>query len=427
MSQVTERSHLSELRRDLHQRPELAWREFYTTSRIIDELERIGVDELYYGKDALAPEHRMAVPNEGELEASLERAREAGARSDVLEAAAGGYTGAVAVLEQGEGPTIGLRVDIDGLPRAESQEEGHLPVREEFRSLHDERMHACGHDAHVATGIGVLEALKESDFSGTLKVFFQPGEEQVAGGKAMAESGHLEDVEYLFAIHVGLDHPTGEVVAGVDGFLAVSGFLASFSGTPAHAGGKPNEGRNAVQAMADAISALYAIPRHEDGPTRVNAGRVGGGTASNIVPEEAFIEGEVRGQTTELMEYMSERATRVLRGAAETHSCSVSIANEGEAPSAESDAALADLVLDAAQENDAVDTPTDRDTLGGSEDATYLMRKVQENGGEATYVAIGTDHPGGHHTANFDVDERSIDIGVDVLTESILDVASSPP
>ena len=217
------------------------------------------------------------------------------------------------------------------------------------------------------------------------------------------------------------------MVAGIDGFLAVSGFLATFSGVPAHAGGKPNEGHNAVQAMASAVSDLYAIPRHEDGPTRVNAGRVGGGTASNIVPEEAFIEGEVRGETTELMEYMSERATGVLRGAAETHGCSVSIANEGEAPSAESDAALAGRVLDAARENDAVDTPTERDSLGGSEDATYLMRKVQENGGEATYVAIGTDHPGGHHTATFDVDERSIDIGVDVLTESILDVAANPP
>lgn len=243
----------------------------------------------------------------------------------------------------------------------------------------------------------------------------------------MAESGHLDDVEYLFAIHVGLDHPTGEAVAGIDGFLAVSGFLATFSGTPTHAGGKPNEGKNAVQAMASAVSNLYAIARHAEGPTRVNAGRVGGDTASNIVPEEAFIEGEVRGETTELMEYMASRVIQVLRGAAEMHDCEVTIANEGEAPSAESDAELADFVFDAAQENDAVDTPTERDSLGSSEDATYLMRKVQEKGGKATYVAIGTDHPGGHHTATFDVDERSIDIGVNVLTDSIRAVARTSP
>jgi len=427
MSNATDRSHLSALRRDLHQRPELAWREFYTTSRIVDELERIGVDDYYYGKEAIAPEHRMAVPDERELEASLARAREAGARSDVLEAAAGGYTGAVAVIEKGEGPIVGLRVDIDGLPRAESSDEGHVPVREGFRSRHEGRMHACGHDAHVAIGVGVLEAVKESDFEGTLKVFFQPGEEQVAGGKAMAESSHLADVEYLFAVHVGLDHPTGEIVSGIDGFLAVSGFRATFTGAPAHAGGRPNEGKNAVQAMATAISNLYAIPRHADGPTRVNAGHVGGGTASNIVPEEAFIEGEVRGETTELMEYMSTHATRVLRSAAEIHDCSVAIANEGEAPSAESDRELADVVLDVARENESVDTPTERDSLGGSEDATYLMRKVQEGGGKATYVCVGTDHPGGHHTATFDVDERSIDIGVDVLRDSIRAVATNRP
>jgi aminobenzoyl-glutamate utilization protein A len=427
MSDATNRSHLSDLRRDLHRQPELAWREFYTTSRIIDELERVGVDELYYGREAIAPEHRMAVPDESELEGSLARAREAGARSDVLEAAAGGYTGAVAVCRQGEGPTVGLRVDIDGLPRAESNAESHLPTREAFRSIHDERMHACGHDAHVAIGVGVLEAVKRSDFSGTLKIFFQPGEEQVAGGKAMAESGHLDDVTHLLAVHVGLDHPTGEVVAGIDGFLAVSGFRADFAGVPAHAGGKPNEGKNAIQAMASAISNLYAIPRHEDGPTRVNAGQVGGGTASNIVAEEAFIGGEVRGETTDLKDYMSSHATRVLRSAAEMHDCEVAIANEGEAPSAESDRDLAGVVLDVARDTEGVDTPTDRDSLGGSEDATYLMRKVQDNGGQATYVCVGTDHPGGHHTATFDVDERSIDIGVDVLADSIRAVATGSP
>jgi aminobenzoyl-glutamate utilization protein A len=60
-----------------------------------------------------------------------------------------------------------------------------------------------------------------------------------------------------------------------------------------------------------------------------------------------------------------------------------------------------------------------RDDLGGSEDATFLMRRVQETGGEAAYVAVGTDHPGGHHTATFDVDERSLRIGVDVLADSV--------
>ncbi|PSP71611.1 amidohydrolase [Halobacteriales archaeon QH_9_66_26] len=393
--QQTRHDALVDLRRDLHRHPEPAWREFYTTSRIVEECERIGVDELLVGPEVLADGERNAVPDDDELRRWHDRAREVGAREDVLDRTEGGYTGAIAVLERGEGPTVGLRVDIDGLLREEATDDDHAPVQEGFRS-ETEGMHACGHDAHATIGIGVLEAIAErssagnqnashsddiaeSDFQGTLKVFFQPGEEMIA--------------------------------------------RADFEGVPAHAGGKPNEGENAVQAMATAIQNLYAIPRHDDGPTRVNAGMVGGGTATNIIPEAAFIEGEVRGETTELMEYTRERAERVLDHAAGMHGCSVDLSTVGEAPSATSDHELVDVVLDAATRNDAVDTPTEHDDLGGSEDATYLMQRVQDNGGHAAYVAVGTDHPGGHHTATFDVDEESIAIGVDVLTESILEIA----
>jgi aminobenzoyl-glutamate utilization protein A len=424
--QQTRHDDLTRLRRDLHRHPEPAWREFYTTSRIVEECERIGVDELFVGSEVLADGERTAVPDDEELREWYDRAREAGAREDVLERLEGGYTGALAVLERGEGPTVALRVDIDGLPREESESDEHVPAKEGFRS-ETGAMHACGHDAHATIGIGVLEAIVESDFEGTFKLFFQPGEEMVAGGKPMAKSGHLDDVDYLLATHVGLDHPTGEVVAGIDGFLAVHHFRADFSGASAHAGGKPNEGDNAVQAMATAIQNLYAIPRHEDGPTRVNAGMVGGGTATNIIPEEAFIEGEVRGETTELMEYMRERAERVLESAAEMCGCSVEISTVGSAPSATSDAELVDIVHAVATEADIVESPTERDALGGSEDATYLMREVQQNGGRAAYVCVGTDHPGGHHTATFDVDEQSIGIGVEVLTDSILWIAAQEP
>ena len=419
--------HLIELRRDLHRHPEPAWREFYTTCRIVEELERIGVDDIYVGREAIDPDERMAVPDSSELVEWFTQAREAGAKQDVLDRLDGGYTGCVAVLRRGEGPTVGLRVDIDGLLREESREETHVPASEGFRSEHEGAMHACGHDGHATIGLGVLEAIKESDFSGTLKVFFQPGEEMIAGGKAMAEGRHLADVDYLLALHLGLDHPTGEVVAGIDGFLAVSHLHAEFSGEPAHAGAAPNEGENAVQAMATAIGNLYAIPRHQDGATRVNAGQVGGGTASNIVPEHAFIEGEVRGETTELMTYMRERADRVLRGAAEMHGCEVDIETKGRAPSARSDAELADVVSTIASGVEGVDRVLERDALGGSEDATYLMREVQKNGGYAAYVGIGTDHPGGHHTATFDLDERSIGIGIDVISGAIEEIAATRP
>jgi aminobenzoyl-glutamate utilization protein A len=410
---------LRSLRRDLHQRPEPAWREYYTTARIVEELRELGVDDITLGPDLLADGERLGVPDDEELESWLDRARDQDVDEDMLDQIAGGYTGAMATVERGSGPTIALRVDIDGLPRKESDSDDHTPVADGFRSQNEGYMHACGHDAHVTLGLGVLRLIQDSAFEGTLKVVFQPAEERIGGGKPVAESGHLDDVDALIAVHIGLDHPTGEVVAGVDGFLAVSQVDAEFTGESAHAGGHPNRGRNAVQAMATAVQNLYGISRHEDGPTRVSAGHVGGGTASNIVPEDAFINGEVRGETTELMEYMREKAYRVIEHAAEIHECTVDIEESGSAPSATSDDLVVDHVETVATDNGRVDSVLRRDELGGSEDATYLMNRVQEQGGVAGYVGIGTDHPGGHHTATFDVDERSLPLGVEVLSNAI--------
>lgn len=428
MDYAVDRDWLVSIRRDLHRRPEPAWCEFYTTARIVAELEALGVDDILVGSEILAADERDAVPDDDELAEWFERARETGVDEGVLNRLEGGFTGAIAVVHgssgaaDGEdaGPTVALRVDIDGLPRQESNDASHLPAAEGFRSVTEGAMHACGHDAHAAIGLGVVRAFLETDFEGTLKVIFQPAEEQIGGGKPIAESGHLDDVDALIAMHIGLDHPTGEVVAGVDGFLAVSHLTARYEGEGAHAGGHPNRGRNAVQAMATAVQNLYGIARHEDGATRVNAGKVGGGTASNIVPEDAFIVGEVRGETTELMEYTRERAVQVLESAATMHDCTVDVERGAEAPGAESDQEVVDCVANVAANNDRVNSLLRRDELGGSEDATYLMQRVQNRGGIAGYVGIGTDHPGGHHTATFDVDEDSLVIGVEVLAASLL-------
>ncbi|MFB6220717.1 MAG: amidohydrolase [Halolamina sp.] len=417
------------LRRDLHRHPEPAWREFYTTARIVEELERIGVDELHLGEEAYAEfeGERSPLPDGEELETWRSRARDAGADPGVLDRMGEGYTGAVAVLRMGDGPTIGLRTDIDGLERTESDAEDHHPAAEGFRSEVEGMMHACGHDAHATFGVGALAAVKDSAFSGTLKVFFQPGEEKGAGGEPMAKSGHLNDVDYLYAVHVGLDEPTGTVVPGISEFLAVSGARAEFDGVAAHAGGRPEAGRNALLALATAVQHLYAIPRHHDGATRIGVGPAGGGTASNVVPEEAFLEFEVRGATNTLHDHMKEWATRVVEHAAGLHGCEVDLRWGGFLPTAPSDEALSQVVEDVATASDRVSDTTYFDSPDGSEDATFLMREVQENGGLACYLGIGSDLPGGHHTDTFDVDEEALDIGVDVLAETVLETERRQP
>jgi aminobenzoyl-glutamate utilization protein A len=109
------------------------------------------------------------------------------------------------------------------------------------------------------------------------------------------------------------------------------------------------------------------------------------------------------------------------------HGCDVEVTPQSRAPSAVSDEAIANVVAEVAAADDRVTSVLDRDDLGGSEDATYLMQRVQEQGGLAAYVGVGTSHPGGHHTGTFDVDEESLDIGIAVLSEAVVELAKRRP
>jgi len=409
-----------DLRRRLHRYPEPFWREFHTTSLLVDALEEIGVDEIHVGRDALDVDERLGVPDGAAIEEWRERAASEGAREDVLAATEGGATGVVGVVRAGDGPTVGLRVDIDGLYQQESADPGHRPAAEGFRSEHDGLMHACGHDASTAIGLGALERVQEVDFGGTLVVFFQPASEIEGGGKPMAAGPHAEGVESLLVVNVGFGHPTGTVVAGMEGMYAIERFRATFEGESAHAAKSPAEGRNAIQAMTAAVSDLYAIPRHADGPTRVNVGTVEAGRATNLIADRATIEGEVRGETTALLEAMQDRAERVLEGGARLHDCAVTSETIGEAPSADSDEALADLVHTVLETTAGVTSPVRRAAFGTGEDAAWLMNAVSDRGGQATHVVVGTDHPSGHHTPTFDVDETSIELGVETVVRTAL-------
>ena len=420
------RDRLASVRRRFHRHPEPAWREFLTTATLVEEIRSIGVDELAVGPDAYDPADRMAVP-EADLGPWVERARDRGADADLLDRMSGGNTGAVAVLDRGEGPAIGLRVDIDGLFIEESTDADHDPVDEGFRSEIDGTMHACGHDVHMTWGLAVLEAIAESDFEGRLVVFFQPAEETGGGGHPMAESAYADGLDYLLAVHVGLDHPTGEVVAGIEKPLAMAHLDATIEGTSAHAGKAPNEGDNAMHAMGTAIVNAYGIPRHADGMTRVNVGKAEAGTASNVIAERAHMEAEARGETTELMEFVKRRFERTVRAAATMHGCRGTVDVVSESPRADSDPELQALVSGVAEGVDGIDTVLPAADFGASEDATFLMERVQEDGGLATYMIVGTDHPTSHHTPTFDVDERSIRHGVDVLVGAIRDLERRHP
>ena len=128
---------------------------------------------------------------------------------------------------------------------------------------------------------------------------------------------------------------------------------------------------------------------------------------------------EVRGETADLNEYMLAKVHRIIDHAAGMHDVECDTALYGKTTTFESDSSLVDIVVQAANSVEDVEIVVDREDLGASEDASYLINEVQKNGGKATYVGIGASNPYGHHTSRFDIDEDALPLGVNVLSETI--------
>jgi aminobenzoyl-glutamate utilization protein A len=416
---------LIRIRRDLHAHAEAGWTEFRTAALVVQTLTDLGWN-VTYGPSVFHPDFRAGVPSAKELEQHMARAIAWGADPAVVQAMAGGHTGVVATLTSGEGPTVALRFDLDALDAVESTAAEHRPVAEGFASKNPVAMHACGHDGHVAIGLGVARVLmaQRDQLRGTIKLIFQPAEEGVRGGRAMAEAGVVDGVDYLLGAHLGFGaQETGMVVAGTNGFLATSKFDAVFTGVPAHAGAAPEQGKNALLAAAAAALNLHAISRHAGGASRINAGVLQAGTGRNTVPATATLKLETRGETTEIDSFMAAEAQRIIRAAAAMWDVDVRIAPQGSAAGATSDMDLAAVVARAAAESPLVTQVVDQRGLGGSEDCTWLMQRVQQQGGKAAYLMIGSKIAAPHHDFKFDFDEASLVIGVDVLVRSVLTLA----
>jgi aminobenzoyl-glutamate utilization protein A len=316
---------------------------------------------------------------------------------------------------------------MDALEMEESTSPDHRPVREGFASVHEGTTHACGHDGHTAIGLGIAEVLMgvQDQIHGRVKLIFQPAEEGVRGAKSMVTAGVVDDVDCLLGHHLFSGWEVGEIAGGMGGYLATSKFDALFTGAPAHAAAGPQVGKNALLAAATAVLNLYAIPRHREGATRINVGRLEAGTGRNVICANAHLVIETRGQTSELNAYMYAYAMRVLEAAAQMHDCRLEIKAMGSAQSADSDRGLAARVEKVARETGefSIRPP---ETGGGSEDYTYMMARVQERGGQATNIGIGADLGGwGHHTAEFDIDERALAKAIKLLALVTLDIMNT--
>ncbi|GAA4714614.1 amidohydrolase [Brevibacillus fulvus] len=404
------------LRRDLHQHPELGFTEFRTAAKVVEQLTALGY-EVLYGQDAIDGESRRGLPSPEVLEDAYQRALRDGANPQIVEKMRGGYTAVIGILKgKAPGPTVAFRFDMDALPILESTDHDHYPQAAGFRSLYEGNMHACGHDGHTTIGLGLAEKLADGNFSGTVKLIFQPAEEGVRGAYAVVQKGMLDDVDYLFCHHLGTNVPLGEVHGSCAGFLATTKMAAYFEGVSAHAGASPEQGRNALLGAATALLNIHAIPRFSTGETRINVGVLEGGTAANIIPQSARMVVETRSATEEVNQELERRVRNIIAQSAAMHELNYRIEVIGAAIPIHSDQELAELAIEEAKQVEGFTAfQVGAANSIGSEDASFMIRRVQERGGKATYMVIGTDIPAPHHHPKFDIQEEVLPRSVKLL------------
>ncbi len=396
-------------RRDLHKHAEVAWTEFRTGSYVAKTLTELGY-QVRVGADVHDEAAMMGVPSKADLEKHMQRAIEQGADKTWVAQMSGGKTGVVGVMKFAKpGPVVALRVDMDANDLSESTEDKHRPFKEGFASINKGAMHACGHDGHTSLGLAVAEVLAglKDQLAGTIKLIFQPAEEGVRGAKAMMTKGVVDDVKYVVGMHLGVNlRKTGQVACRTEGFLATTKLDATFTGIPAHAGAAPETGKNAILAACTATLNLHAISRHSQGISRINVGVIQGGSGRNVIPANAVIKVETRGVNSEINEYVYNEAVRIIEASALLQGCKVSMELMGGAAGCDNDAELVERIRKVAERQKLLPEILPSGNIGGSEDCAYFMERVQQKGGQAAFVMIGTELAAGHHDSFFDFNEE---------------------
>jgi amidohydrolase len=375
------------IRRDLHMHPELGFEEHRTASIVAARLRHLGYDVF---------EHI-------------------------------GKTGVVGVVRgQQPGRTIMLRADMDALPIAE--ETAH-PYRSQFEG----KMHACGHDGHVAILLGAAALIADGrdNLAGTVCLVFQPAEEGQGGARAMIEDGLFErfGIERAYGLHLSSKYPSG-ILGFRDGpmYASSDSIEIEVQGIGGH-GSAPHDAVDPIYTSANFITALQQIVTRQIDPLEpavVTIGSIHGGTIHNVIPRTCHMLGTVRTFSEGVRQRMSERIERVLRSCCDASGAQYAFryidrypvtANDGDQTRYAASLARTLLgdhaVVEAAQ-------------LMGAEDFSFYAQRVP-----ACFYTLGvqsgehTAHP--HHSSLFDIDERALPTGVAMMAALAFDAPRSAP
>ncbi len=414
-------SKLVEYRRNFHRHPEPGWCEYRTTFIIYKKLNELGYS-LKYGKDITEDKSRFGMPDNKTLKYFEKLALESGVDKEFLDEISGGYTGVIAELELGEGPTVAFRFDIDCIPVQETNSKDHLPNVLGFSSNNDGYTHSCGHDGHMSIGLVFAEIIAKNKelFKGKIILIFQPAEEGVRGAKAIIDKNVLPKIDYIFGGHLASSTSLGRknsFAAGTTDLLASRKFDVLLKGKASHAANSPENGINALLTAVNIINGFNCIPRHSKGSTLINVGTLNAGSSRNVIPENAQMQVEVRGKSNELCDYMFNEARNIVENVSKASRCQYKIVEEGSALAEECSKDLVDRVYDIVDKMGIYNSIHKVKGLNGSEDYTHLMKYVKDKGGQATYMLWGAEMKDSLHGACFDFSEETMINAVKVLYE----------
>ena len=377
-------SKIINLRRKIHENPELGLDVFNTATLIAKSLKQIGIPY----KEGI------------------------------------GKTGIVAVIEaKAPGPCLLLRADMDALPLTEI-------TGLEYASKNKGKMHACGHDLHAATLVGVAEILwyLRDRINGTYKLMFQPGEETLNGAEAMIADGVLEDPapHAAFGFHNWPPLDTGIVAYhSIVSFAGSQGFAITLTGLSGH-GAHPHNSIDTIAAASNFIMQLQTIVSREISPLKpavISVGRIEGGTAENIIAETVTLHGTMRALDANVFELMRNAIKRLLDGLERAMRIKSQVSFSKQVPPLVNDQTVLTKVICSARsilgEDNVLEMPEDS---MGAEDFAYISSIIP-----SAHLRIGSRVPGTDtvmiHKPNFSPDENFLGVAMRLLSQIVIDFA----
>ena len=378
------KDYIIEKRRYFHMNPEPSFNEYNTSKVVQEELKKIGIPFEVFAK-----------------------------------------TGIIATIKgQNSGKTVLLRADMDALEVYEKNDVS-------YKSQKDGLMHACGHDGHIAMLLGAAHVLNDvkNDFSGEVKLLFQPAEETAQGAKAVIEESKITNsIDAAFAIHLWQGVPVGKISLESGARMAAADlFSIKVKGKSGH-GSMPHETIDAVVVASAIVMNLQHLVSRNTNPLDtlvVTVGKLVAGTRHNIIAGEALLEGTIRSFSDEVWKKVPEQLERVVKNTAAAYDASVEINLTRATPPLVNNQDISNILKNSAVKLYGEEVVTKYEKTPGGEDFAYFTQVVP---GALAFVGIRNDAKGinsPHHSETFNMDEEALEMGANLYAQFAIDFLNS--